>query len=203
MNLLSVLNGTFIHAHWVFSIFPGLLVSSGFLWFSLLGWTISSVVWTILVVVFSETTFFGSTVLNLHYTNPSILNKPKYPISTKKGCRNSYNKADCYKFILLLRVFAVVLKSFLLFLGIPWYVVVVVTKLCPTFCNSMGYSLPGTSVHEISQARILEWVAISFSRVSSQPRDRTGVSHIAGRCFTIWATRETMTLLFRYYFGYF
>ena len=45
------------------------------------------------------------------------------------------------------------------------------------------------SVHEISQARILEWVAISFSRRSFWPRDWTHVSFIAGRFFTIWATR--------------
>ena len=43
----------------------------------------------------------------------------------------------------------------------------------------------GSSVHGISQARILEWVAISFSRGSSQPRDRTRVSHMAGRCFIL------------------
>ena len=52
----------------------------------------------------------------------------------------------------------------------------------------MGYSLPGSSVHGIVQA--LEWVAISFSSRSSQPRDLTRVSHTAGRCFTVWATRE-------------
>ena len=52
------------------------------------------------------------------------------------------------------------------------------------------YSLPGSSVHGIFQARILEWVAISFSRGSSQPRDWIWVSCIAVRCFTIWATRE-------------
>ena len=51
-------------------------------------------------------------------------------------------------------------------------------------------SLPGSSVHGILQARILEWVAIPFSRGSSQPRDQTQVCHIAGRRFTIWATRE-------------
>ena len=55
----------------------------------------------------------------------------------------------------------------------------------------MDCSLPGFSVHGISQARILEWVA-SFSRVSSQPRDQTRVSHIAGKFFTIWVTRETL-----------
>ena len=48
----------------------------------------------------------------------------------------------------------------------------------------------GLIVHGILQARILEWVAVPFSRGSSQPRDRTQVSHIAGRFFTSWATRE-------------
>ena len=51
----------------------------------------------------------------------------------------------------------------------------------------MYYSLPGSSVHGIFQASVLEWVAISFSRGSSRPRDRTQVSCIGGRCFTIWA----------------
>ena len=44
--------------------------------------------------------------------------------------------------------------------------------------------------HGISQTRILKWVAISFSRLFSQPRDRTKASHVAGRFLTIWATRE-------------
>ena len=63
-------------------------------------------------------------------------------------------------------------------------------RLCPTLRDPMDCSLPGSSVHEIFQARVLEWVAISFSRGSSRPRDWTWVSHIVGRCFTIWATRE-------------
>ena len=63
---------------------------------------------------------------------------------------------------------------------------------CPTLCDPMDCSPPGSSVHEISQARILEWVAISFSRGSSQPRDRTRVSCTAGRFFTDWATREAL-----------
>ena len=54
----------------------------------------------------------------------------------------------------------------------------------------MDCSLPGYSVCGISQGRILECVAISFSRGSSQPRDHTWVSHIAGRLFTVWATGE-------------
>ena len=59
----------------------------------------------------------------------------------------------------------------------------------------MDCSPPGSSVHGILQARILEWVSISFSRRSSQPRDWTRVSRIVGRCFTIWATREVHWLL--------
>ena len=56
------------------------------------------------------------------------------------------------------------------------------------------YSLPGSSIHGIFQARILEWVAISPTGGSSWSRDQTEVSHIAGRRFTIWATRETLPL---------
>ena len=65
---------------------------------------------------------------------------------------------------------------------------VLVAQLCPTHCDPMGWGLPGSSIHGIFQARILEWLAIPFSRGSSWPRDRTPVSHIVGRHFTIWAT---------------
>ena len=65
-----------------------------------------------------------------------------------------------------------------------------VAKSCPTLCNPMDCSPPGSSVHGILQVRILKWVAISFSRGSSQPRDQTQVFCTAGRLFTIWATRE-------------
>ena len=69
-----------------------------------------------------------------------------------------------------------------------WFllIVIVVAKLCPTHdpldCSPSGCSVPG-----ILQVRILEWVAMPFSRGSSQPRDRTWVFCIAGRFFTIWA----------------
>ena len=65
-----------------------------------------------------------------------------------------------------------------------------VAQLCPTLCDPVDCSLPGSSVQGISQARILEWVAISFSRGSSLPRDQTQVFCIAGRHFTVWASRE-------------
>ena len=60
-----------------------------------------------------------------------------------------------------------------------------VAHLCLTLCDPMDYTVP-----EILQARILDWVAFPFFRGSSQPRDRTQVSHIADRFFTSWATRE-------------
>ena len=59
---------------------------------------------------------------------------------------------------------------------------------CPTLCDHMDCSLPGSSIHSIFQARVLEWIAISFSRGSSQPRYQSQVSRIAGGCFTVWAT---------------
>ena len=59
-----------------------------------------------------------------------------------------------------------------------------VAKSCLTLCSPMDCSLPGSSVHGILQARIPEWVAISFSRGSSQFRDQTQVSCIAGRLLT-------------------
>ena len=75
--------------------------------------------------------------------------------------------------------------------------VVLITQLCPTSCNPVDCSPPGSSVHGILQVRILEWVAIPFFRGSSWPRGqihislmKTQVSCIAGRFFTISTTRE-------------
>ena len=80
-------------------------------------------------------------------------------------------------------------------------VCVLVIQSCPTLCDRMDCSLPGSSVHGILQARTLEWVAISYSRVSSQPRNQTQVSCITGRFFTVWATREaTLPSVLRFFF---
>ena len=74
-----------------------------------------------------------------------------------------------------------------------WWLLIIFTcacsvaKLCLNLCDPMDCSPPGSPVHEILQARILEWVAISYSRGSSWPRDRAHiscVSHITGRLFT-------------------
>ena len=71
-----------------------------------------------------------------------------------------------------------------------------VAQSCPTLCDPMDYSLPGSSVHVSFQARILDWAAISFSRGSSQPRDQTYVSCVSRwilyHC-TAWEARLTTT----------
>ena len=61
---------------------------------------------------------------------------------------------------------------------------------CPTLCDPTDCSPPGSSVHGISQARVIEWVAISFSRGSSQPRDGTCISCIDRRILYYWSTSE-------------
>ena len=60
-----------------------------------------------------------------------------------------------------------------------------VAQSCLTFCDPMDCNLSGSSVHGIFQAIVLEWIAISFSSGSSQPRDRTQVSHIVDRLSTV------------------
>ena len=76
--------------------------------------------------------------------------------------------------------------NMLLWHNIFFKVKVLVAQSCPTLCNHMDCGPPGSSVHGIFQARILEWIAISFSRGSSQARDQTQVSCIASRVFTVW-----------------
>ena len=77
-----------------------------------------------------------------------------------------------------------------IFMANPWESEV--AQSCPTLCDPMDCSLPGYSVHGIFQAIVLEWIAISFSKGSSQPRDWTRVSRIVDRCLTVWATREVL-----------
>ena len=80
-----------------------------------------------------------------------------------------------------------------------WKVKVLAAQLCPTLCDPVNCSLPGSSVHGILQVRVLEWVTIPFSTGSSQGllncRTWTQVSQIAGGFFTIWATRKPFLFL--------
>ena len=78
--------------------------------------------------------------------------------------------------------------------NLPKWREVLINQSCLTLCDPMDYSPPGSSVHGILQATILEWVAMPSSRGSSQPRDQTQISWIAGKFFTIWAfTREVFS----------
>ena len=85
------------------------------------------------------------------------------------------------------------------------YMKVLVIQLCLTLCGPMNCSPSGSSVHGILQTRILEWDAMSFSRGSSWPRDRTLVSYIAGRFFTIgatWGAHTSIHIPFQILFPY-
>ena len=73
----------------------------------------------------------------------------------------------------------------------PMWSGVLVTQLCPTLCDPMDHSTPSSSVRGVFQTRILQWVAILFSKGSFWPRDQTLVSCISGRFLTVWTTRET------------
>ena len=74
-----------------------------------------------------------------------------------------------------------------------------VSKSCQTLCNPVDCSPPGSSVRGILQTRMLEWVAILFSRASSRSRDWTQISCIAGRFFTVWATREAQRVAAKWF----
>ena len=87
--------------------------------------------------------------------------------------------------------FSFCLQSFpALSLSCDW---LLVTQTSPTLCHPIDCIPPGSYVHGIIQIRKLEWVAIPFSRETSQPRDQTQVSYTAGRFFTIWATRKVLS----------
>ena len=86
-------------------------------------------------------------------------------------------------------------NSILLLLCLIVVVIVLVTQLCLTLCYPMDSSPPGSSVRGILQASILEWIAIPFSRGSSQPREWTWVSCVAGRLFYCLSYREELLYL--------
>ena len=107
-----------------------------------------------------------------HIIPTSVLVSGNYYIFSAKWLLLLFQPRGCYQ--------PSVARSLLL-LEKKW---VLVAQSCPVLCP------PGSSVHGISQARILEWIAIFFSRGSSQPRNWTQVSCITCRFFTVWATRE-------------
>ena len=129
-------------------------------------------------------TFKGKKKCNLNITH-NLMTQRKWKLSTE----NPFTAvAIVWLRYLLLGIFHVFLLN--IFMVLSYFHVCLVTQLYPTLCDPMGCSPPGSSAHRISQARILEWVAVSFSRASSQPRDPTRVSYIGRRILHHWATRE-------------
>ena len=107
--------------------------------------------------------------------------------ASKSNQLSALRKIRYYSYLLIFSVLC------LFSLGLEKVKVSEVAQSCLTLCDPVDCSLPGSSVHGIFQARILEWVAISFSRGSSWPRDQTWDSRIAGRRFTLWTTREAQS----------
>ena len=133
---------------------------------------------------------------------PHLNSLPPTPHSTPLGHHTlSFPSACLYLLSLCLHLYscpALQMKWFICTIFLDYIyliydiyaVMCLVAPSCLTLCDPMDYSLPGSSVHGILQARILEWVAMPSSRGSSQPRVQTQVSGIIDRFFTIWATRE-------------
>ena len=127
-------------------------------------------------------------LISLHYSRFFTTEPPGKPHLT------------CMVDIILLAQYT---KLFTNFIGTNWIVTllpkltrkwkkVLVAQSCWTLCDPKDGSPPGSSVHGIVQARILEWITIPVSRGSSQPRDRTQVSCIVGRFFIFWAIAQTL-----------
>ena len=126
-----------------------------------------------------------------HWTYKKLLNIEYYSVVSEiickwRHCRLQWREGNVQEFLTQ--------KSYIIItLGLCVFVCVcvLVTQSYLTLCNPMDCSPPGSSVHRILQARILEWVSISSSRGSSWPRKWTWVSHLAGIFFVAWATWET------------
>ena len=105
-------------------------------------------------------------------------------------CGDYTDEVNCGKYLSFWSLL-LIFKIFIYFIALQYCAAGggLFAKSCLIVCGPVVWSQPSSSVHGISQARILEWVAISFSRGSSQPRDRTCVSFISSRLFTDWATR--------------
>ena len=113
-------------------------------------------------------------------------------------CTSWKSSQQPFDFLRRVHVFRWEKKGIMLFRDFPKSIYLIsklATQSCLTLCDSMDCSLPGSTVHGIFQAIALEWIAISFSRGSSQPRDRTRVSRTVDRRFTVWATREVHLIL--------
>ena len=156
--------------------------------------------------MFLKLSYKGHVNLTFYHQQVIFIKKRKYYHSYKvcfHSSRSSLQYLSCLFHLQALNISVFLFQMFFFFLiGVkPLYTVVLVSALqqsesticcvlclvaqpCLPLCAPMDCSLPGSSAHGILQARILEWVAMPSSRGSSQPRDQTQVSHMAGRFFT-------------------
>ena len=110
----------------------------------------------------------------------------KIPLMEERGGLQSMVEeyfSDCFVYVAP-NSFSLIMRNLYLFVCVYTYMCLV-AQSCPILCDLIDCSLPGSSVHGILQARILKGVAMPSFRASSQPRDRTQVSLIAGGFFTI------------------
>ena len=120
---------------------------------------------------------------------PNLPVKSRYLLTSYFCIPVSYDEKDIFFCVLVLEGLVGLHKTVQLQLlqnySLGHLLLLPFTQSCQTLCDPMDSSLPGSTIHGIFQARILEWAAISVSRGSSQPRDQTRVSCIANRHFTI------------------
>ena len=150
-------------------------------------------------------TFLKDYMIYKHRRGLRIFQRPQNLFSSViAGCLNHFPYESCVAYLVSGYIFQRFFANILYFFSLCWTFTVLtslwkkeseseVSQSCPTLCDPMDCSLSGSSIHGIFQARVLEWIAISFSRGPSRPRNRTWVSRIAGRCFTIWATLDPIT----------
>ena len=125
---------------------------------------------------------------NYQHTWKSMLNDISSVIAGRRLTRKRYINYGFSKPLGHISVASLIIGNYF----IQRKVEVLVPQSYPTLCDPLDCSPPGSSVHGFLKARILEWIAIPFSRESSRLRDGTQVSCIAARFFTVWATSETI-----------
>ena len=133
---------------------------------------------------------------------PDLYSNVDYPGNPFWNCTSACQHTLILSLLRLFSLYHSLSTMLYIFSDLIWFIICTLCCVCVCVCvcvscsvvshsaTPMDYSPPGFSVHGVLQARILEWVATAFSRGSSQPRDQTHISCIAGIFFTIWAIRE-------------
>ena len=127
---------------------------------------------------------FLSCILSPSNLTPTTASGVPSPNTTLSCLPWAYSGLPSFSLKCRIQYWIIILQGVIYFYCYHHHCCCLIAKSCPTLCNPMDCSPPSLSVHGISQERILEWVAISFSRGSSWTRDQIWISCIAGRFFT-------------------